>query len=60
MTRKVIAFVIALLVILFPFRRAFLSDELPGIMMMLSFIATVAGIIAFYYLTESSSKNQHE
>jgi hypothetical protein len=45
-----IAWVIALLVIAFPFRRAFLSDEPPNIMMMLSFVVVLIGIGVFYYL----------
>ena len=58
MKRKIAATIIALLVIAFPFRRAFLSDEQPGIMMMASFVVTVIGIIVFYYLTiRPSEKN---
>lgn len=51
MGKKIAAWVIALLVIVFPFRRAFLSDEEPGFMMILSFIITLIGIAVFYYLT---------
>ena len=58
MKRKIAATIIALLIIAFPFRRAFLSDEQPGIMMMASFVITVIGIIIFYYLTiRPSEKN---
>jgi len=50
MTRKLIAWAIALLIIAFPFRRAFLSEETPNIMMMLSFVVVLIGIGIFYYL----------
>lgn len=56
MNKKIIAAVLAIFIIAFPFRRAFLSDEAPGIMMMFSFMLTVAGIIFFYYLTLEKSK----
>jgi hypothetical protein len=56
MNKKIIAAVLAIFIIAFPFRRAFLSDEAPGIMMMFSFLLTVAGIIFFYYLTLEKSK----
>lgn len=50
MGKKIAAWVIALLVIAFPFRRAFLSDQESGIMMMVSFMVTIIGIVVFYYL----------
>ena len=56
MNKKIPATILAIVVIAFPFRRAFLSDEAPGIMLMLSFLATVAGIILFYYLTLEKSR----
>ena len=55
MGNKVIAWVIMILVIIFPFRRAFLSEEPPGIMMMLSFLVFLVGIGVFYYLNSSGS-----
>ena len=57
MSKKIIAFLIALVVVIFPFRRAFLSDEEPGIMMMISFVLTLIGIGIFYYLTMQPSKD---
>lgn len=57
MNKKIIAAILAILVIAFPFQRAFLSDAPPGIMMMLSFLATIAGIILFYYLTLEKQEN---
>ncbi len=57
MNKKILALVIALLVIIFPFQRAFLSDEQPGLMMMLSFILTLVGIGVFYYLTMKPTKD---
>lgn len=59
MKKKILAFLIATLVIIFPFRRAFLSDQDPGLMMMLSFLLTVAGIIVFYYLTLQPVNKHH-
>ncbi len=60
MKKKILAFLVAALVIIFPFRKAFLSDEDPGLMMMFSFLLTVIGIIAFYYLTlQPVNKHQH-
>jgi hypothetical protein len=56
MSKKIAAFVIAILVIAFPFRIAFLSNNEPGIMMMFSFLITLAGIIGFYYLTMEQGK----
>ena len=50
-TRKIIAVIVAMLVILFPFKRAFLTDNEPGLMMIASFILTVVGIVVFYMLT---------
>ncbi|HMT28448.1 MAG TPA: hypothetical protein PKD91_04130 [Bacteroidia bacterium] len=60
MSKKILAFIIAILVIVFPFRRAFLSDEEPGIMMMISFVLTVVGIGVFYYLTLQDTKQNHQ
>jgi hypothetical protein len=57
MSKKILAFVIAALVVVFPFRRAFLSDEEPGLMMMVSFVLTLLGIGIFYYLTMQPSKD---
>ena len=57
MRRKITAWVIILLVIIFPFRKAFLSGETPGIMMMLAFVVTLAGIGIFYYLMSTSENN---
>jgi fatty-acid desaturase len=60
MSRKITAWVIILLVIIFPFRKAFLSGETPGIMMMLSFVVTLVGIGIFYYLMSTSdNKSEH-
>jgi purine-cytosine permease-like protein len=56
MGKKIAAWVIALLVIAFPFRRAFLSDQEPGIMMMASFVITIIGIIVFAYLIADRQK----
>jgi purine-cytosine permease-like protein len=58
MGKKIAALIVALLVIVFPFRRAFLSDQEPGLMMMLSFIITLAGIVVFYYLTITKHEDQ--
>ena len=61
MNKKLLAWVIAIIVVVFPFRKAFLSDAPPCIMMILSFLAVVAGIIAFYYLTlEKHQDHSHE
>jgi len=43
-------------IIVFPFRRAFLSDHEPGLMMMASFVVTLIGIGVFTYLIASSNK----
>ncbi len=59
MTKKILAAVVALLVIVFPFRRAFLSSNQPDLMMMLSFLLTLIGVGVFYYLTLHSSKHSH-
>jgi len=59
MNRKLIALLIALLVIAFPFRWAFLDYQKPGITMILSFVLTLVGIIAFYYLTMDRKSEQH-
>lgn len=56
MGKKIAAWVIALVIIAFPFRRAFLSDQEPGLMMMASFILTLIGIGVFTYLIASTSK----
>jgi len=56
MGKKIAAWVIALLIIAFPFRRAFLSEQDPGLMMMGSFIVTLIGIGVFTYLIASSNK----
>lgn len=56
MKKKIAAFLIAVFIIAFPFRKAFLSHEEPGIMMMLSFLLTLVGIFAFYYLTIQDPK----
>lgn len=58
-TRRISAVLLAFFIILFPFRRAFLSHEEPGIMMIASFLLTVVGIVIFYALTmKSQSANQ--
>jgi hypothetical protein len=57
MKKKIAAFLLALLVIVFPFRKAFLSSDEPGFMMILSFVLTLIGIFVFYYLTIQPSKN---
>ncbi len=57
MKNKITATIVAIVVIAFPFRRAFLSHEQPGFMMMLSFVLTLAGIGIFYYLINQPSKN---
>jgi ABC-type transport system involved in cytochrome c biogenesis permease subunit len=60
MGKKIAAWVIALLIIAFPFRRAFLSDQEPGIMMMASFVITIIGIIVFAYLiADRQRENSH-
>ncbi|MFZ9941994.1 MAG: hypothetical protein ACO3O0_00140 [Bacteroidia bacterium] len=57
--RRISAVLLAFFIILFPFRRAFLSHEEPGIMMIASFILTVVGIVVFYALTmKPRSTNQ--
>jgi hypothetical protein len=57
MKKKIAAFIIALLVIVFPFRIAFLSSEESGFMTMLSFILSLVGIFVFYYLTIQPTKS---
>ncbi len=57
MKKKIAAVIVALLVIAFPFRRAFLSSEEPGFMMMFSFLITLIGIGIFYYLTIQPHNN---
>lgn len=59
MGKKIAAFIIALLIIIFPFRRAFLSDKEPGLMMMVSFLVTIVGIVVFYILT-MNNENDHQ
>lgn len=59
MSKKAIAWIIALLVIVGPFRWAFLDYKEPGITMMLSFIGTLVGILLFYYLTLSPKQQHH-
>ena len=59
MNKRIVAWVIALLVIVGPFRWAFLDYKEPGITMMLSFIGVVASVFLFYYLTMSSKHHQH-
>jgi fatty-acid desaturase len=56
--RRISAVLLAIFIILFPFRRAFLSHEEPGIMMIASFILTVIGIVIFYALTASPKSHQ--
>ncbi|MFN5222947.1 MAG: hypothetical protein ACK5DJ_02075 [Bacteroidota bacterium] len=58
-TRRIAAVLLALFVILVPFRRAFLTDDNPGIMMIASFIATVLGIVVFYKLTMKRQTPAH-
>jgi hypothetical protein len=58
MGKKITAWVIMLLVIMFPFRRAFLSEEPPGIMMMLAFMVFLVGLGVFYYLNSSDSEEE--
>jgi hypothetical protein len=58
MKKKIAAVIVAILVIVFPFRKAFLSSEEPGFMMMLSFLITLAGIFLFYYLTIQPRKHE--
>ncbi len=58
MKKKIAAFIVALLVVVFPFRKAFLTSEELGFMMMLSFVLTLVGIFVFYYLTIQPTK-QH-
>ncbi|MFM2190044.1 MAG: hypothetical protein RL491_430 [Bacteroidota bacterium] len=50
-TRRIAAVLLALFIILVPFRRAFLTHDNPGIIMIASFILTVLGIVVFYRLT---------
>lgn len=57
MGKKITAWVIMLLVIMFPFKRAFLSEEPPGIMMMLAFVVFLVGIGIFYYLNSAGSQS---
>jgi hypothetical protein len=59
MNKKVVAWIIMLAVIAGPFRWAFLEYKEPGITMMFSFLAVLAGIVLFYYLTLQSHKGQH-
>lgn len=59
MNKKVIAWIIALAIIVGPFRWAFLDYTKPGITMMLSFIGVIAGIIVFYYLTLNPKQDHH-
>lgn len=59
MGKKIAAYIIALLIIIFPFRRAFLSDDQPGLMMMVSFLVTIIGIVVFYILT-MNQQNDHQ
>jgi hypothetical protein len=59
MSKKLISWIIALVIIAGPFRWAFLDYKEPGITMMLSFIAVLAGIIVFYYLTLSPKQSHH-
>ncbi|MFM7822160.1 MAG: hypothetical protein ACKPB3_00120 [Bacteroidota bacterium] len=58
-TRRIAAVLIALFIILVPFKKAFLTDDNPGIMMIASFIATVLGIVVFYRLTMKSQTPTH-
>jgi purine-cytosine permease-like protein len=59
MNKKIIAWIIALAVILGPFRWAFLEYKEPGVTMILSFIAVLAGVIVFYYLTLNHKQEHH-
>ncbi len=59
MNKKVVAWIIMLAVIAGPFRWAFLEYKEPGIFMMFSFLAVLAGIILFYYLTLQTNREQH-
>jgi fatty-acid desaturase len=53
MGKKIAAWVVLLLVIIFPFPKAFLSSETPGMMMVVAFMITVIGVGIFYYLISS-------
>ncbi|MFN5324163.1 MAG: hypothetical protein ACK5C5_04520 [Bacteroidota bacterium] len=55
--RRISAVLLAFFIIVFPFRRAFLSHEEPGIMMIASFIMTILGIVVFYMLTMKPKAN---
>jgi hypothetical protein len=59
MNKKVLAWFIMLVVMAGPFRWAFLEYKEPGINMMLSFLAVLAGIVLFYYLTMQPKKQHH-
>ncbi|MGR6087907.1 MAG: hypothetical protein ACU4F9_07020 [Arcticibacter sp.] len=58
-TRRIAAVLLALFIILVPFRRAFLTHDNPGIIMIASFILTVLGIVVFYRLTMNKQTPTH-
>lgn len=58
-TRRISAVLLALFIILVPFRKAFLTHDNPGIIMIASFIATVLGIVVFYKLTMKKQTPTH-
>ena len=51
MKKKIIATIVILLVFLFPFRFAFLTPEMTGVMSIVNFLLVIVGIIAFLFLT---------
>lgn len=57
--RKISAALLAFFIIVFPFRRAFLTNDQPGIMLIGSFILTVLGIVIFYILTTKPKALNH-
>jgi hypothetical protein len=49
--RTIAAILVAALIIIFPFRTAFIESGEPGIKALLSFLFTLVGVFVFYYLT---------
>jgi len=49
--RTIAAIIVAAVIIVFPFRTAFIETEEPGIKAFISFLITLAGVFVFYYLT---------
>jgi hypothetical protein len=49
--RTIAAILVAAVIIVFPFRTAFIESAEPGIKGLVSFLLTLAGVFVFYYLT---------